>query len=851
MSAGNRILLASALALFVPSFASAHDDDPKLLTPRPARVAFGYRNALVGNPGAAGVNQNMGGGGFPSDGVNLMAWLPLSSFGNSANGNDCWGYTPASGREYAIFCHWNGTAFVEVTDPGNPVIVADVDGPNSLWRDAKIFGQYCYSVTEQSANGVQVIDMGGIDSGVVQQVAVFNTGTASTHNVAIDEVSGFLYRCGGSSNGLRIYDLNTNPLNPPLVGQWLTRYVHDAQIVTYTSGPYAGKQIAFCSSGFNGGWTGPGLDILDVTDKSNIVVLDYIVYGGGVYSHQGWLSPDRQYYFHGDELDEGTNGVPSTTYVFDVSDLDNSFVAATFTNGNPAITHNLYTKGDLVFEANYRSGLRVWDTSASSISPTEIAWFDTYPANDGVDYNGLWSCFPYFQSGTIIGSDRESGLFVWRMDQAELAFSFPNGIPTDLDPAGEALPVVITENDQGDYQPGTAMLHVDDGGGYVSYSLTDLGGGNFQADFPATACGTFVSFYFSADGISGTTYADPPDAPMSAHGAVYALGVTNLVADDMESPAGWTAGAPGDTATSGLWVNVDPNGTDAQSEDDHTVAGTNCWVTGQGTPGGSNGEADVDGGTTTLVSPTYDMSGMSAATVSYWRWYSNTQGPAPNEDVFVVEISDNGGGSWTPVETVGPAGPEADGGWYFHAFNVVDFVQPTAQVKLRFVASDTGTGSIVEAAVDDLRVDDVECADCDVGTFCQTSPNSVGSGAVISHSGSTSIAANTFTLEVVGAVPGQFGLLYYGPDELLQPFGDGFRCVGAGSLGTFRLNPPGTIDSFGDFYRLLDFTQPPANAGPGQIDPGSTWKFQFWYRDPAAGGAGFNLSDGLSATFCP
>jgi hypothetical protein len=59
------------------------------------------------------------------------------------------------------------------------------------------------------------------------------------------------------------------------------------------------------------------------------------------------------------------------------------------------------------------------------------------------------------------------------------------------------------------------------------------------------------------------------------------------------------------------------------------------------------------------------------------------------------------------------------------------------------------------------------------------------------------------------------------------------------------------FDSFGDVERLLDFTQPPAGGGPGQIEPGSTWNFQLWYRDPAGGGSGFNLSDALSAPFTP
>ena len=83
--------------------------------------------------------------------------------------------------------------------------------------------------------------------------------------------------------------------------------------------------------------------------------------------------------------------------------------------------------------------------------------------------------------------------------------------------------------------------------------------------------------------------------------------------------------------------------------------------------------------------------------------------------------------------------------------------------------------------------------------------------------------------------------------EIQIPFGDGFRCVGG---NIFRLNPPQLIDSNGESSRLVDFTQPPAGSGAGKIEPGSTWKFQHWYRDPGFGSSGFNLSDALRATFC-
>ena len=137
-----------------------------------------------------------------------------------------------------------------------------------------------------------------------------------------------------------------------------------------------------------------------------------------------------------------------------------------------------------------------------------------------------------------------------------------------------------------------------------------------------------------------------------------------------------------------------------------------------------------------------------------------------------------------------------------------------------------------------------------VTNYCQTAPNSVGPGALISHTGTTSIAANDFTVTVTGAVPGKLGLFYYGAEQTEVPFGNGYRCVGPGGIALFRLGPPQAIDAFGYAARLVDFTQPPPGSGPGAIHPGDTWNFQFWYRDPSVG-AGMNLSDALEALFCP
>jgi hypothetical protein len=130
-------------------------------------------------------------------------------------------------------------------------------------------------------------------------------------------------------------------------------------------------------------------------------------------------------------------------------------------------------------------------------------------------------------------------------------------------------------------------------------------------------------------------------------------------------------------------------------------------------------------------------------------------------------------------------------------------------------------------------------------TYCQTASNSVGPGAEISSLGSTNIYQNDFELLTYGCPSGQFGIYYYGPNAIELPFGNGYRCVG----GAIHRYPVQTVDFFGIASRQVDFDAPPDASG--RIEAGSTWCFQFWYRDPAGGGAAYNLSNGLRATFCP
>ena len=124
-----------------------------------------------------------------------------------------------------------------------------------------------------------------------------------------------------------------------------------------------------------------------------------------------------------------------------------------------------------------------------------------------------------------------------------------------------------------------------------------------------------------------------------------------------------------------------------------------CFVTGNGSPGGAAGDADVDGGKTTLLSPIFDLSRVESAIVNYWFWYTNDLGNNPAQDTWKVEVTANGT-TWVPLES-SMASPNA---WTERTFELEDFIMLSEQVRFRFVAEDLSPGSLIEAAVDDFQL---------------------------------------------------------------------------------------------------------------------------------------------------
>ncbi len=686
---------------------------------------------------------------FTSSNVQLVSWLSLSDFpGGNTSASDCWGYTSPSGREYALIGLSAGTGFVEITDPGAPELLYFGSGASSLWHGLKVYQEYAYVVSEGGL-GIQVFDMSQIDSGIVTHVGDFAGGscTTATHTLAIDEVSGYLYRagggssCGGVPQGLQIYSL-ANPESPALVASWNNKYVHECQVVTWDlPGPNFGKQFAFCYSQDTSGGTNPRLLILDVSNKNMITQVSSTSYAGGAFSHQGWLSADKMNLYLDDELDDGSFGA-SRTRIFNISNLAAPSYLGWFSSGAGSIDHNLYVDGNRIYEANYRSGLRVFDNT-NPTAPTQIGFFDTYPEDNGADFNGLWSNFPYFPSGTVIGGDIEKGLFVWRMGAAKLTFAFPGGAPELLPPTGGSLQFEVTEDMPGDLIAGTVRFHYSTGGPFSSVNASHVSGDTYQASLPTFPCGSQVDYYVSARSTDGVTWSDPPAGETQVYIATAAFGEVVSHEDTMETDLGWLVG-PGDTATTGIWTRVDPVGTSAQPEDDHTPSpGIRAWVTGQGAPGGGLGDNDVDNGMTTLRSPVFSAAGLNDPYISYWRWFSNNQNGSA-DDTFLIDISNNGGTSWVSLEVLGPTGPDSLGGWIRHRTRIADHVVPTSNMRLRFRAQDNAPGSIVEAAIDDLQVVDLECdpPNLSIATVLPASGDLDG-GNIVTITGSGFVAGGT------------------------------------------------------------------------------------------------------------
>jgi choice-of-anchor B domain-containing protein len=695
----------------------------------------------------------------------------------------CWSYIHHDGREYAVLGGHDGVFIYNVTDPAATYPVGFVAGPPSPWREMKQYRNWIYVVTEGYGigEGVQIIRMTDPEHPVL--AATYATGFARSHTVAVDTARAILI-CNGTRynaglgayppSGMRVLSLADpeapTPLavwpNGPITTNEDSVYVHDSVPIgnrLYAASIYFGIERVF--------------DFTNPAAPTPIAAWHY----PGAFSHNSWPDKTGKWLYVTDEK----NGQPLE--IFDISNLAAPVLFNRFTPNPVAIVHNVHVKGDEVYLSSYTEGIRVLDATDPS-HPAEFGFADSYDGPSG-NYYGVWEVCPFFPSGTVIASDMETGLYVYRVRRdygltRVKVVDAQSGAPIAgaslfRDAGAESL---VTTAD------GIAVFALDPGAhtvtgrlfGYAEHSLStsaSIGSRDTltlplsaqpRADFTGTVRGqtpiqdaqvslaytglhahTNQAGHFSLSGIPVGTYriqvAAPGYIPIDFVRPI-GPGNTSLTFtlppvaqwDPIESADGWSVGAPGDNAVdnyTGQWQWVDPLGTvvgDAsnvpstssashpafarpgaplaheghreaeglypgpvQPEDDDTPNGTHCFVTGQGTSASDIEGYDLDG-VTTLTSPTLDATSMSLPTVGFWSWfYTSTSEPGDYLDVL---LSNDGGATWTLARHVTGMHDH----WNMEAVRIADFMAPTAQMRVRFVASDQGGFSVVEAAIDDL-----------------------------------------------------------------------------------------------------------------------------------------------------
>ena len=343
--------------------------------------------------------------------------------------------------------------------------------------------------------------------------------------------------------------------------------------------------------------------------------------------------------------------------------------------------------------------------TGSSITPQIHIDFLTLDDDDANLANGTPHCPEIFE-----------GLNEHGMAAAQygpLTFTHPTGFPQFVVP-NQANTVQL--NVAAACRPpipgsGTISYRVGNSGPFTTVSMNETNPNEYEGLLPSGDCTQEIQYYFSVSAVDIGVVNDPLNAPVEVYSTTAALGVSALVAYDFQVNPGWTVSG---SVVDGPWDAGPLTPINCGRGDPTSGFGGSgqCWMTDNNAASSCN--SDVDDGTTTLTSQVMDLSSLSDPRVSYARWYSNTQGALPQADVFVVEVSNNGGTSWVNLETVGPTtgspNPEVDGGWFLKTYRIADFIAPTNQFRIRFSASDAVfNGSIVEAAIDEFSLYDFIC----------------------------------------------------------------------------------------------------------------------------------------------
>lgn len=676
----------------------------------------------------------------------LLAWLCITSvafqayaqknttfLGHLSYGDESlsgiWGYTAPDGREYALVGATDRFSVVDVTNPASPVEVGVVPGNYSFWREIRTFGEYAYGVDDEAGNGMAIIDLHDLPNSISYTYWHGNNGMNfnRSHTIEIDEF-GYAYLLGSnfaeSHGGAVILDLNANPTNPPIVGMWTERYIHDG---------FVRDNILWASEVYDG-----IVEAIDVSDKNNPYVIGSVT-TPDQFAHNCWLSDDSRTLFVTEEVSNASITSYDVTDISDIKLLDRVWHQP----GTNAIPHNTYVHGNYITTSYYTHGFTIHDiTHPASI--IEVGYYDTSADYDGNGFNGAWGIYPYLASKNILVSDIETGLYVIAPYYSPACFL--KGNVTDVatnqplnDVSVKILDPSYIEDVRTDFS-GNYITGIADANfytiqvnkiGYAPKLIENVLLNNGEETLLNVQLTPLQPFTFNGRVVEAVTqqaiaganvhifnqeYETTLTADNNGNFAIPAFFAGNYTIivgkwgyqtqgwdnqtfsqqnnninielplgyyDDFSFDYGWTA--EGETPTGGVWERVVPVGTTFQGpqftlnpyNDIDTDFGNTCFVTG------NNGLYDfVNDGSVTLTSPYFDLTAYGEAHLSFYTWFRNIGFGSVNDKMYIYLSN---GTTEVLLKTITVSGNN-DLNWHLQSFKVEDYIPISNQMQLRVVA---------------------------------------------------------------------------------------------------------------------------------------------------------------------
>lgn len=668
---------------------------------------------------------------------------PVSTAEAEGPHSACWGYAAPDGREYGFLGTQIGTSIIDITE--KPIRqVAFIPGPRSAWREIKVYGQYAFISSESrdtaAGAGLQIVDLSLLPESATL-VRTDRSHFVSAHTIWIADH--YLYAMGtqadaGVNGGAIILDLEPDPLHPRRAGGVDPHYFHDAFVRNDT---LLGAAI----------YDGNGCDIYNIADKENPVRIGTITYPFSG-THNAELTADGRYVLTSDEI----GFTPKTMKVWDISDPDDIVMVAEFTPNIAEIVHNVRIKEEYAVVAWYTAGVRIVDI-ADPVHPREVGFYDTYTGPNG-GFNGVWEVYPYFPSGKIIASDRNSGLYVMEFNGARAGSvsGIVRNTATNAPLPNTTIHVpeynrTVTTNATGSYYIGGVN------GERITVRASAFG--YRESEFGATLDGDetrdillepvpFRTITLRAqdaetgEPITGFAYTvEPGIPPATAAGSGATLDIptgtdltvivgkwgytieriavrandmpTEVVArllpryqDDATFDLGWSYASPEDNAVTGRWNRLRPYLGYPNSDWVHPAtepAGTSgkIFFTGRPPLFAPPEQDDVSKGRTTLTSPPMDLGDYGDPMITFDLWLVQFERDTLL-DSLVVELSNDDGGTWTAAYSE----IKGKSGWRTHTIFPRRYLPLSDRMRIRFRVSDTLGNILVVAGMDNFDVID-------------------------------------------------------------------------------------------------------------------------------------------------